>query len=53
MLKDSLIAKTQGKANDEQIKIIDDVRITYLSPYLIRVEAGKFTDLASQTVWFR
>lgn len=53
MLKKSLIAKTNGKANDNQIKIIDDVRITYLTDSLIRVESGVFTDLASQTVWFR
>lgn len=53
MLKKSLIAKTNGKANKEQIAIVDDVRITYLTDKLIRVEVGEFTDLASQTVWFR
>lgn len=53
MLKKSLIAKTNGKANEGQIVIIDDVRITYLTDCLIRVEVGEFTDLASQTVWFR
>ncbi|MGN0531635.1 MAG: TIM-barrel domain-containing protein [Eubacterium sp.] len=53
MLKESLIAKTQGKANKEQTVIIDNIRITYLTPCLIRVEADEFTDLASQTVWFR
>lgn len=31
MLKKSLIAKTNGKANEGQIVIIDDVRITYLT----------------------
>lgn len=53
MLKNSLIAKTTPKANDRQVKIIDDVRITYLTSRLIRVENGEFTDLASWTVWNR
>ncbi len=53
MLKQSLIAKTQGKANDKQIVKIGDVRITVLTPRLIRIEKGGFTDLASYTVWFR
>ena len=47
MLKKSLIIKTDAKANENQIKIIDDIRITYLTSRLIRVEAGTFTDLAS------
>ena len=50
MLKKSLIIKTNAKANENQIKIIDDIRITYLTPRLIRVEAGAFTDFASFTV---
>ena len=50
MLKKSLIIKTDAKANKNQIKIIDDIRITYLTSRLIRVEAGTFTDLASFTV---
>lgn len=53
MLKQSLIAKTQGKANDNQVVQIGDVRITVLTPRLIRIEKGGFTDLASYTVWFR
>lgn len=53
MLKQSLIAKTQGKANISQTEQIGDVRITVLTPRLIRVEKGGFTDLASYTVWFR
>lgn len=53
MLKQSLIAKTQGKANDDQIVQIGDTRITCITPRLIRVESGEFTDLASFTVWFR
>lgn len=50
MLKKSLIIKTDAKANENQIKIIDDIRITYLTSRLIRVEVGTFTDLASFTV---
>jgi len=53
MLKQSLIAQTDAKANDNQICIIDSVRITYLTSRLIRVESGTFTDLPSYTVWYR
>lgn len=53
MLKQSLIAKTQGKANDKQIVQIGDVRITVITPRLIRVEKDGFTDLSSYAVWFR
>lgn len=53
MLKNSLIAKTNAKANDEQIFVDGDVRITYLTSKLIRVEIGTFTDLASYAVWNR
>lgn len=54
MLKKSLIAKTDPKANDKQIAVIGDVRITYITSRLIRVESfGSFTDLASKTVWNR
>ena len=45
MLKKSLIIKTDAKANENQIKIIDDIRITYLTSRLIRVEAGTFTGI--------
>lgn len=54
MLKKSLIAKTDPKANDKQNAVIGDVRITYITSRLIRVESfGSFTDLASKTVWNR
>ena len=42
MLKPSLIAKTDAKANEKQICIINGVRITYLTSRLIRVESGAF-----------
>lgn len=53
MLKKSLIAQTDAKANENQIYIVDGLRITCLTPRLIRVESGAYTDLASYTVWFR
>lgn len=56
MLKPALIAKTDAKANDNQIYIGSCYRITVLSNRLIRFEYSKekaFTDLASHTVWFR
>ena len=53
MLKQSLIAKTDAKANENQTFIVDNVRITYLTPRLIRVEKGRFNDLASFAIWFR
>ena len=56
MLKSSLIAKTDAKANENQIYINNCYRITVLTSRLIRVEYSvekKFVDLASYAVWFR
>ncbi|MDE6413617.1 MAG: DUF4968 domain-containing protein, partial [Eubacterium sp.] len=56
MLKSSLIAKTDAKANENQIYIDGCCRITVLTNRLIRVEYSaekKFVDLASYAVWFR
>lgn len=53
MLKKSLIAKTNAVADKSQIVQIGNIRITCITPRLIRVESGDFTDLASFTVWFR
>lgn len=53
MLKESLIAKVSSKANEEQIFVDENLRITYLTSKLIRVEVGSFTDLASYGVWNR
>lgn len=53
MLKPSLIAKTNAKANENQLYIDGDLRITYLTSRLIRVERGSFTDLPSYAVWNR
>ena len=53
-LKKSLIAQTDAKANKEQIYVDGRLRITLLSPRLIRVEYGdRFTDLPSYAVWRR
>ena len=53
-LKPSLIAKTDAKANEKQIFTEGNLRITLLTPQLIRVEHGDcFTDLPSRVVWFR
>ena len=56
MLKSSLIAKTDAKANENQIYIGGCCRITVLTNRLIRVEYSaekRFVDLASYAVWFR
>ncbi len=53
MLKNSLIAKTDAKADDSQIYCGSGWRVTYLTPALIRFEAGEPTDLPSSAVWFR
>ncbi len=56
MLKSSLIAKADAKANKNQIYIGDCYRITVLSSRLIRFEYSEeknFVDLASYAVWFR
>ncbi|MDE5671563.1 MAG: glycoside hydrolase family 31 protein [Eubacterium sp.] len=56
MLKSSLIAKTEAKANENQMYIGDCYRVTVLTNRLIRFEYSKekkFVDLASYAVWFR
>ena len=53
MLKKSLIAHSTPKANEKQVKTVDNVRITYLTSRLLRVEVGEFCDLASYAVWYR
>lgn len=51
-----LIAKTDGKAEPDNILIAGSIRITVIFPNLIRVECGSeksFCDEATQSVWFR
>lgn len=53
MLKTSLVVHTNAKADDSQIYVDGDLRITYITSRLLRVELGEFTDLASYAVWNR
>ena len=53
MLDKHLIPRTKPTAKKSQIYIDSRVRITVLTPRLIRVESGGFTDSPSQIVWFR
>ncbi len=53
MLKKTLIAKTDAAADKSQIYSVNGWRVTFLTPRLIRFEAGKFTDMPSVSVWFR
>lgn len=51
-----LVAKTDGKAEPDNILIAGSIRITVIFPNLIRVECGSeksFCDEATQSVWFR
>lgn len=52
-LNERLLARTHGKASENNIIIEDNIRITVISDILIRIEKGDFTDLPSQTVWHR
>lgn len=56
MLKPSLIAKNNPIANENQIYIGNNYRVTVLTDKLIRFEfsqSKQFVDLASFAVWFR
>ena len=53
MLKPSLIARPDPKADEAQVRVLDDVRVTYLTSRLLRVEVGTFCDRASYAVWYR
>ncbi|MBO8423658.1 MAG: DUF5110 domain-containing protein [Firmicutes bacterium] len=44
---------TASKTVPEQTVIFGSVRVSVLTPYLIRVETGEFTDEATQCVWYR
>ncbi len=55
-LNKQLLAKTDGKAFEENIIISNNVRVTVLTNTMIRIEYsadGKFTDLPSQSIWYR
>lgn len=53
MLKPALVVNPNSRADDSQIYIDGDLRITYFTSRLLRVEVGEFTDLASYAVWNR
>ena len=56
MLDKHLIAKTAPVANEENIVLFGEYRITVLYDRLFRIEKskdGEFSDLATQSVWFR
>lgn len=56
MLKQTLIAKTNGKCPDKQIILGENYRISIITPSLFRIETGNkgsFIDDATQSVWFR
>lgn len=55
-LNKHLLAETSGKACDENVKICGNTRVTVLTDGLIRIEyspSAEFTDLPSQSVWYR
>lgn len=55
-LNKQLLAKTSGKANDESVIVSNNVRVTVLTSTMIRIEFspdGRFTDLPSQSIWYR
>lgn len=55
-LNKQLLANTDGKACEDNIVLSGNVRVTVLTESMIRVEyspENKFTDLPSQSVWYR
>ena len=56
MLQEHLIAKTAPMAEEKNIIVHGNRRITVLTPQLFRIETtenGIFCDKATQAVWFR
>ena len=53
MLKQALTVNTSAKADDSQLYVDGNLRVTYLTSRLLRVECGVFTDIASYAVWNR
>lgn len=56
MLKESLIAKTNGRSRSDNQIVGDGFRITVITTQLFRVEKSKnntFEDSATQSVWYR
>ncbi len=42
-----------SRTASEQTVVFGNVRVSVLTPYLIRVETGSFTDEATQRIWYR
>lgn len=53
MLKPALVIKAASEADGKQTYISKNIRITYLTSRLLRVEIGSFIDLPSYAVWNR
>jgi hypothetical protein len=56
MLKNALIAKTNGKGSPGNVVMGDGYRITVITPRLFRVEVAKkniFEDMPTQSIWYR
>ena len=55
-LNKQLLAHTDGQPDSDNIIKSNNVKVTVLTPSMIRVEYstdGKFTDLPSQSSWYR
>ncbi len=55
-LNKQLLAHTDAKTNKENIILSKNVRVSVLTPKMLRVEfseEGSFTDLPSQSIWYR
>ena len=55
-LNKQLLAHTDSKPCDDNVILANNVKITVLTPEMIRVEFSadkKFTDLPSQSIWYR
>ncbi len=55
-LNKQLLAHTDAKITEENIVFSKNVRVSVLTPKMLRVEYstdGKFTDLPSQSIWYR
>ncbi|MBQ4573038.1 MAG: DUF5110 domain-containing protein [Clostridia bacterium] len=55
-LNKQLLAHTNGQPHSDNVIIANNVKVTVLTPSMIRVEYStdeKFTDLPSQSIWYR
>ena len=52
-LNSRFIINADAKANEENILLFDNVRISVLLPGVIRIEKGSFCDKPTQSFWHR